>query len=577
MTLKIAIEDVRKNPKSYLGRHMSSFHEDLDSLTAEALLCLQFSSASFASSDYFEIITEAINHQGIPEKLPIYDHYYAIALGLFARSINDTTEALTYFTKAYDIAVQLGDKELIARSLIYLSTIFDMLKNSETAIDFATKAVRLTTTMSSNLVIAEVYMNYALLLEHSGQAEDAIAAYQYAHNHFSQVPDQETFLNYCILTINIGHAYLEQGMQVMGEQYLTQAITIADTYGFFPYLQRSIKVIAAYFENQNEFEKANHVLNLFLESQLKSQKSANTRSVTVPESDVKKHLGAISHLEQVNTQLSFELKVIQNVLTEDSLAQKMAIQQLKTIGEAIRNREFLPYLQAKWPIKTDQFAGAEILARWQSSEGGMIPPSQFIDAIENNDLIIGLSEYLLRTTLDTLAPIIRQAYPTFVISLNVSPYQLAHQDILRLLDACCIEYGLLALNFEIEIIERTFIENNPKAIDQLFKLHQKGFGIALDDFGSGYSSLACIIELPIDTVKIDRSLVKNLDETPKSRQLFTSIISMLSELGIKSIAEGIETESQRLFIEESGCLEGQGFLVHKPCCLDDFHAILKKE
>lgn len=131
------------------------------------------------------------------------------------------------------------------------------------------------------------------------------------------------------------------------------------------------------------------------------------------------------------------------------------------ISEGLQNKGFVPYLQSKWSVGQKKIVGAEILARWQKPSGLISGPGDFIEAMENTDFICSLTESLLHDTLEAISTYIKNENPNFKIGFNVSPYQLVHQNLVHLLELCCITYHLKPKNFEVEIIERTFIENNP--------------------------------------------------------------------------------------------------------------------
>lgn len=568
--MKSLIEEIRKNPKGYLKANASIFGEDLDNHSDESLLCLLYATATFDSAHYFRRLDQALMSRLHLLDDPLKAFYYHKFKGLFSRSLLQGADALMHFTAAYDQAILINDDELISRILSFIATAFDQMGDRDSAIEYAQRAIQMVPLVKSKSLIAELYMNYATILKHAGNIEACLTAYQYAEMAYNEVQNSEEYLNHCILLINIGGIFLNQSMEKLGENYLTRALSMAEKHDFMPYLQGSIKIISEYYSKVGAIEKANAVLKLYLESHLNSSQNSDLKAMRLKDENTLSRLNTLHHLQRTNQQLSHELKQLKQIMaSEDERLIKSGLK-LSEISEGIRLGEFSPFLQAKWSIQTGEITGAEILARWVKPSGEIIEPGAFIGLIENNDLIFAFSEQLIRKALSALSPFIRNEMPTFKLAINVSPYQLAHQDIAGLLETCCVEYRILPLNIEVEIIERTFIENDPHAIEQLFILKEKGFSIALDDFGSGYSSLACIVALPLDVVKIDKSLVDGLATSPKSKRLFTSLVGMLSELNIATIAEGIETKTQLEVIQSTSCLEGQGYLVHKPISADQF-------
>jgi EAL domain-containing protein (putative c-di-GMP-specific phosphodiesterase class I)/tetratricopeptide (TPR) repeat protein len=567
ISLKVCIEKVRMNPKAYLKAHMSQFDQIMSHAPIEEIICLMFASAAHDTVMIFEKLDQVVSSQaGFPPS-KVHAYYYEIVKGLNQRSLFSYTKAMSHFIQAYDIAVQLDDLELVCRVLMYLSSAFDGLGNREQALKYAQHALELVLKLEIPTLIGDSYWVYGLMHERQGNLFESMNAYHYAQESYERFPDCESYLNYCILLMNTGRNHLKLGHDALGEKYIAKGLSIAEEREFIVYLEGLIKVITDFYIGNGKCEKANEILSLFLQSHINSYttKERNTSTQIEESFGFIKKLDQLHHLYRTNNQLNEELKILQSSMHYEELHTKRNTSILAEIGSGIRKGEFHPYLQLKFDIRTKRINGAEMLARWIKSDGSIVGPCDFIGAIENNDLIMPFTESLMHSTLKILVPYIHNVDSNFKVSFNVSPYQLANQDLVRLLESCCVQYHVAPKNIELEVIERTFIENNPKAINQLFLLKEKGYGLSLDDFGSGYSSLSCIIELPVDTVKIDRSLVKYIDLNEKSEKLFRSIVAMLKELDILIVAEGIETESQLDIVRDTGCDEGQGFLVHRPC------------
>ncbi len=572
--LKACIETVRKNPKAYLKAHSIELDKHLNEASVQQLLCLLFAATAQDTSAIFEKIDQVVcAHRDFPETIAC-GYFYEVAKGIQSRSVFSHTKGLTHFIKAYDYAIQLDDTELVARVLLYLSTIFDVLGNREQALRYAKNAIQMVPQIISVTLIGDIYMQYGLMHERQGDLFECLNAYRYAESYYDRCEDRASYLNYCVLIMNAGRNHLKLGHENIGESYIGRALEIAETHEFMVYLHNTIKLISDYYMAKGDYKRANEVLNLFLQSHINAsiiKERSTNEQIDITFID---KLNGLHQLYRDNHHLVEELKVLHNTVKDETAYTTEGILQVKDVAEALRRNEFHPYLQAKWDVQTGRITGAEMLARWIKADGRIIGPYEFIGLIENNDLILLFSESMVHKTLKSIAPIIHQIDPHFKVSFNVSPYQLAQQDLVKLLEACCVEYHIASKNIEIEIIERTFIENHPSAIQQLFQLKAKGFGVSLDDFGSGYSSLSCIVELPIDTVKIDRSLIRYIDTNAKSERLFRSIVAMLKALDIAIVAEGIETEAQLSILKACQCDEGQGFLIHKPCLGEVFSTSL---
>lgn len=569
MDFKIRIDAVRRNPKKYVDMEISLYQENGSTFTSGRLLCLLNATSSYEFADLFERVDRHI--QSVPDFFESKErcYYYYLAHGKYNRSILKNNEAMMWFSKLYDLSLTLNEDHYIARALVLISTIFDMNGDHEIAIDYAKKSLKLCSGEMEKTDVADVYMNYGLLLDHSGLHGESLTAFQLAVKYYRQVEGHETYLNYSVTLFNLGKALLALNRYDEAKSYVDEAMTIAQANDMLGYFSRGMKMIADFYAKAGEFIRANELLNGYFQYHQEVSRMRIKSIAGKHRDEFKPHFDSMHHLYQTNTQLSQELKALQRILSLEKGQPYTTDQKLLEIIKAVKEGAFIPFLQPRWSIDCQTINGAELLARWLLDDGSVVAPSEFIEIIENTDFMALVSEALLKKTLDTLAPIIRKKAPHFKLALNISPYQLAHHDLIAFLESCCAEYGIQPGNIEIEIIERTFIENNPKAIDQLFELSQRGFGIALDDFGSGYSSLSCVVTLPVDTVKIDRSLIKDLNDNDRSERLLRSIVAMVSELGIVAVAEGIETEEQRKIIESTGCHEGQGYLMAKPSALSD--------
>lgn len=566
---------VRKSPRTYLDKHCELYLNQQTSFSTDDLLCLLSSAAHYEFDDLFHQVDETLLNQGLVNKDCEFDFYYYMAHGQFNRSLGLESEAMAHLTKAYSLAIQTEDLTLISRSLIYMSSIFDMSGDRETAISYAKRALQNIPNLKDDVTIAELYLNYGVLLNHANRQLEAIDAFILSISYFKKMPDYHSYLNYCVSLHNLGKAYLAIKDRQKGKAYLNESLLISEKYNFLTYFVNSIQNLSDFYLSENEPVKANKVLSIFVQQQRAYAKNKVKIVSERHKKDFIPHLDSLQALYEENTHLNKEIQVIKSTLKNISYIEERDESKILSIAEGLRKKEFVPFLQSKWSIKDQKVTGAELLARWQQGPGEIKGPQFFIELIENTDFIVTLTEQLVHQTLEAIAPYIQEKNPDFKLAINVSPYQLAHHDLKQFIELCCVSYGVKTKNFEIEIVERTFIENNPKAIDQLFELSKMGVLIALDDFGSGYSSLACVVSLPVDVIKIDRSLIKNIHNDPRSERLFRSIIAMVKELNIKTIAEGIETAEHLLIIQQTDCDEGQGYFTDRPAPIAHCHWMKK--
>ena len=245
----------------------------------------------------------------------------------------------------------------------------------------------------------------------------------------------------------------------------------------------------------------------------------------------------------------------------------VAAQQRLTLENALRraldNEEFELHYQPLYDLRDRSITGFEALLRWHAPGGHLVPPGQFIAVAEESGLIVAIGEWVLREALSRAQSWQSGGRP-LMISVNVSAHQLARPNfaerLRRLLEETGIEPGLV----ELEVTEGVIIEGASDARDALDHIAALGVGIAIDDFGTGYSGLAYLKRLPIDTVKIDQSFVRDLTVDPDDAAIVTAIVAMAASLGVDVVAEGVETEEQLAALKRLGCHRAQGFLLSPP-------------
>lgn len=220
-----------------------------------------------------------------------------------------------------------------------------------------------------------------------------------------------------------------------------------------------------------------------------------------------------------------------------------------------------------------------MLLRWTNTRGVSVPPSHFIPLAEESGLIVPLGDWVLDQTFQHLGRWRQAGLTAPRLGLNVSPRQLempGRQFINGLLDGLS-SYNLNPDQLELEITETALLRDPLLAREQLRVLADQGFRIAIDDFGTGYSSLELLRSLPVHRLKIDRTFVQGIAHSPEDRTIVTTIITLSHGLGMDCIAEGVETEEQRLILAELGCDHYQGYLCGRPLELDAFALLLREQ
>lgn len=241
---------------------------------------------------------------------------------------------------------------------------------------------------------------------------------------------------------------------------------------------------------------------------------------------------------------------------------------------AVAERQFRVHYQPIIELATGVIRKAEALIRWQHPVRGMISPAQFIPVAEETGIIVELGDWMFREAATRAARWREKFHPDFQISVNVSPVQFQNAGInLAAWLACLERLQLPGQSVAVEITEGLLMDARPEISEQMLRFRDNGMQVALDDFGTGYSSLAYLKKFDIDYLKIDQAFVRNLAPGSDDLALCQAIIVMAHRLGIKVIAEGVETEVQRQLLADSKCDFAQGYLFAKPLPAEEFEQL----
>ena len=233
------------------------------------------------------------------------------------------------------------------------------------------------------------------------------------------------------------------------------------------------------------------------------------------------------------------------------------------IRRALAQGEFLLHYQPIFDLTEGRLTGVEALLRWCDPERGMVPPGEFVPLAEETGLIEELGDWVVGAVCEQQVKWARRGFSPR-ISFNVSPRQLRRLDFADRLSHHLAGTGADPARLVVEITESSTMEDPATAEPIMHALHALGLKIALDDFGSGYSSLSRLRELPVETLKIDRSFLQEVPQNREASAIVTAIIDLSRALGRVLVAEGVETEEQRHFLLQQGCLMAQGFLLGRP-------------
>ncbi len=234
------------------------------------------------------------------------------------------------------------------------------------------------------------------------------------------------------------------------------------------------------------------------------------------------------------------------------------------LRRAIEHKEFVLHYQPKFNLSTGQISGAEALIRWQPSDYETIYPLTFIQVAEETGLIVKIGQWVLNTACKKAKQLQQITGKAIPIAINVSPKQFRQPNFVEIVQDALILSDLKPELLELEITENIMIEDTPKFIETLQQLKAIGVKLSLDDFGTGYSSLSYLKDFPIDQLKVDRAFVHAIEEDANNMAILKAIIILGQSLGLRVVAEGVETEFQFDFVKSVGCDEVQGYYFSKP-------------
>ena len=243
------------------------------------------------------------------------------------------------------------------------------------------------------------------------------------------------------------------------------------------------------------------------------------------------------------------------------------------LRHALELNQLALHYQPKIEVATGQISGLEALLRWTHPQLGNLPPTEFIPLAEETGLIIPIGRWVLNTACAQNMSWRRAGLPPLSMAVNLSPRQFLDPNLLDDIDGVLASTGMPAHLLQLEITESMVMQNVERAIKLLEEIRSRGVRLAIDDFGTGYSSMSLMKKFPIDTIKIDRSFVRDLAQSAEDRAIATAIISMGKALGLTVVAEGVETTEQDAFLRGHACDEVQGYLFSKPLRPEDIPAL----
>jgi diguanylate cyclase (GGDEF)-like protein len=247
----------------------------------------------------------------------------------------------------------------------------------------------------------------------------------------------------------------------------------------------------------------------------------------------------------------------------------------ESLRRALERHEFTLHYQPKINLRTGEITGAEALIRWTHPIRGPVSPAQFIPVAEECGLILPIGNWVLREACKQARAWLEAGLPLATMAVNISAMEFRDANFLEGIFTICKDTGLDPRSLELELTESVLMKRAEAAASVLQTLRTSGVRVAVDDFGTGYSSLSYLRKFPIDALKIDQSFVRQITTTPDETTIVAAIISMARSLGLRVVAEGVETQEELAFLRANQCDEAQGYYFSRPVVAQEFARLLE--
>jgi diguanylate cyclase (GGDEF)-like protein/PAS domain S-box-containing protein len=253
------------------------------------------------------------------------------------------------------------------------------------------------------------------------------------------------------------------------------------------------------------------------------------------------------------------------------------LQLVNALHHALERDQLHIYYQPQVTLHNSHIIGAEALLRWQHPELGMVSPAEFIPVAESSGLILPIGEWVLKSAVRQAKAWMDEGFGPLIMAVNLSSVQFRHPDLPELVTRILEEEGYPPEYLELELTESVAMHNPQGVIAMMNNLHERGVRMSIDDFGTGYSSLSYLKKFKVYKLKIDQTFVRDTSTDPEDKAIVSAIINLAKSLGLRTIAEGVETEGQFAFLREQGCDEMQGYLFSKAVPAKQFEDLLKQD
>lgn len=340
-------------------------------------------------------------------------------------------------------------------------------------------------------------------------------------------------------------------------------------------------VILMPYVSNDIIKKTIHNLNIRFQSKVKKSNIGSSVYIVCGICVIEKKQDIVDVIDNANAARKYAKGIPKETLHfYDSKMEeriKLELDICNSMEEALENEEFLVYLQPKIDLKENRIVGAEALTRWRRSNSIMMSPNHFIPLFERNGFIINLDFYIYKKVCELLRKWMDEEAPLVPISVNVSRIHMNHKGFVGQIKQLVESYKIPTNLLEFELTESIFLDNTEVALSTMKELRKLGFGVSIDDFGAGFSSLNLLKDMTTDVLKLDKEFLREGDMKKEEKIIVSSIINMAKQLSMKVLSEGVETQIQSEFLKNISCDMAQGYLFAKPMPVEQFELLLRQE
>lgn len=553
------------SPIEYHNQYYSSLTYDNSVDNIEVLINLMFCSKTKLSLKEIRRIREEIfSHPDYSTNLE-YQYFTTMACAELNRDHANYSDATSYFSHMLEIATFMDDSDKILTAFIGLASVYNEMFESDKSLEYIEKAISMMSHIDDPLLVARTFYTYAAILYERKEYEKGVHAAERAVLNYSDIGDREKNLSYTMTQLMYVRLLYLTNSNKKANTIMTELIPKAEKYKHLEGLQLLQETVAEYYEQIGDYEKALYYQKRFSEV-LKEREKDKIKSFNYKGS---KQVDSLKSLLERNESLKQRVADLYNQISYQNTEETVTVASFEDVQKALDGDEFDIYFQLIWSELEKRYVKAEALTRWIKPDGSIITPNHFVKYIEESELSARFLQILINRSLVFVEKLKDKGIEDLTICINISPYQLREINIISLLESACIRHHIKPSSIELEITERLVLEKDVTVLDRIFKLKERGFKLSMDDFGTGFSSLESLRTLNLDTVKLDRSLIKDVHGDEKAIKLLRGVIHLLLDLKYHVVCEGVELQEDVELLTTLGCHLFQGYFYNRPANMDE--------